>query len=164
MGKNFRYYRLIYTLFAFVTLCLLLWFQFLMASPIIFNYKILQLVLAMLLIIPGLIIMVISIKKYFLQVSGIRTLFATTIQNHLETGGLHRFVRHPLYFGTILFIWGLLFLLPTLSNAIAVLVITSYVLVGVRLEERKLVLEFGGSYKRYQANVPMLFPGISRKH
>jgi protein-S-isoprenylcysteine O-methyltransferase Ste14 len=36
--------------------------------------------------------------------------------------------------------------------------LTLYVLIGTWLEERKLVLEFGEAYLRYQRQVPMLIP------
>ena len=36
--------------------------------------------------------------------------------------------------------------------------LTLYVVIGKWLEERKLVLEFGEAYLRYQRQVPMLIP------
>lgn len=37
-------------------------------------------------------------------------------------------------------------------------VLTVYVIVGTKLEERKLVLEYGDRYIKYQREVPMLIP------
>jgi protein-S-isoprenylcysteine O-methyltransferase Ste14 len=37
-------------------------------------------------------------------------------------------------------------------------VLTIYVIIGTKLEERKLVLEFGDTYIQYQKEVPMLIP------
>ena len=37
-------------------------------------------------------------------------------------------------------------------------VLTIYIIIGTVLEERKLVLEFGDTYIRYQREVPMLIP------
>lgn len=76
----------------------------------------------------------------------------------LITGGLYRWVRHPLYSAVLLFIW----LLPVMtSNLLALsLGITVYILVGAVLEERKLRKEFGESYIEYQRRTPMLIPGL----
>jgi protein-S-isoprenylcysteine O-methyltransferase Ste14 len=73
----------------------------------------------------------------------------------VETG-LYRWVRHPAYAAGLLFIW----LLPRMSmNLLALNVgLTAYLWLGSRLEERKLVEEFGPVYRAYQCRVPGLFP------
>ena len=35
---------------------------------------------------------------------------------------------------------------------------TVYIIIGTKLEEKKLVLEFGETYIKYQTEVPMLIP------
>ena len=37
---------------------------------------------------------------------------------------------------------------------------TAYILIGVRLEERDLIAEFGASYEHYRQRVPMLLPRL----
>ena len=69
-------------------------------------------------------------------------------------------VRHPLYFGTFVFIWGFFIVLPYLSLLICNLVVTIYTLIGIRFEEAKLEKEFGESYKQYKAQVPMIIPSF----
>ncbi len=105
--------------------------------------------------------MIICIRKYFYELSGIQALENTPVETPtLQQKGLHKYVRHPLYFGTLLFVWGLFLLLPFLSNLIAVVVLTIYVLIGIHLEEQKLILEYGEKYKQYSKNVPKLIPKI----
>jgi protein-S-isoprenylcysteine O-methyltransferase Ste14 len=84
-------------------------------------------------------------------------------KNTLQQGGLHKYVRHPLYLGTLLFIWGLFLIFPLVNNLIAVISVTTYVLFGIKLEEKKLRLEFGESYKKYSKKVPQLIPGLRIK-
>ena len=49
-----------------------------------------------------------------------------------------------------------------INNLIAVLIITVYVLIGIKYEERKLLVEFGDSYRDYQLKVPKLIPHLMK--
>ena len=42
------------------------------------------------------------------------------------------------------------------------IILTIYIIMGSILEERKLVLEFGDAYVKYQQEVPMLIPFAKR--
>ena len=99
-------------------------------------------------------------KKYFFSLSGISVFYKQQAPVVLELGGLNRYVRHPLYFGTLLFIWALFFIFPYLNNLLACCVITFYTVLGARLEEKKLVMQFGEQYISYKQRVPMLIPRI----
>jgi methanethiol S-methyltransferase len=74
----------------------------------------------------------------------------------LVTGGLYRWVRHPLYTGSLLVLW----LQPAMTgNSLALAVgLTAYLLVGIHFEERKLLREFGPAYAEYRRRTPMLVP------
>ncbi len=74
----------------------------------------------------------------------------------LVTKGIHRWVRHPLYFFSLLFIW----LTPVMTaNILAFNIgVTIYFRIGSIFEERKLVQEFGTVYREHQQTVPRLFP------
>jgi methanethiol S-methyltransferase len=74
----------------------------------------------------------------------------------LRTPLFYRVVRHPLYFGMLLALWSA----PTMSagHLLLAALLTLYVLIGVRHEERDLVRVFGETYRAYQAEVPMLLP------
>ncbi len=159
-GKAFKYYRLAYSLFAAASLIFLLWYQFSVVSSHIFLSTYIQLGASLFLIIPGLIVMVICIKKYFYELSGIQVLKNKEQQITLQKKGLHKYVRHPLYSGTLLFVWGLFLMFPLLSNLLACVIITVYVLIGIKLEEKQLVIEFGNEYSNYAKTVPMLIPNF----
>lgn len=72
--------------------------------------------------------------------------------------GLNAQVRHPLYFGTLLILWGFFLIWPNDAVLVFALLSTAYLVVGSRLEEKKLVAQFGEAYRKYQLEVPMLVP------
>jgi len=97
-----------------------------------------------------------------MQLSGLKGLIENRTNNELMITGIHKIVRHPLYAGTFIFIWGLLVIFPVASLLIADTIITLYTLIGLRFEEMKLEREFGEAYKSYKRNVPMLIPKLVR--
>jgi protein-S-isoprenylcysteine O-methyltransferase Ste14 len=159
-GKFFRYYRLCYSLFALITFILLLWYQYSFKSIWLYSSVIIRYGISLTLIVPGLIIMLICIRKYFYDLSGIQALQKDrpAVTPTLQQNGLHKYFRHPLYFGTILFVWGLFLMFPLLNNLIAAIALTVYVLIGIELEEKKLLLEYGKEYEEYSKRVGKLIP------
>jgi protein-S-isoprenylcysteine O-methyltransferase Ste14 len=73
---------------------------------------------------------------------------------------IYRLVRHPLYLGFLLALWGG----PTMSigHALFAGALTVYILIAIQLEERDLVRELGERYVSYRKQVPMLVPGLAR--
>lgn len=158
LGANFKYYHFGYSVFAAVTLVGILVFQYAMHSRLLFAAPVWVKGLLWLPVLAGLLIMLIVIKKYFFSLSGISVFYKRQPPVVLEQGGLHRYVRHPLYFGTLLFIWSLFLVYPYLNNLLACIVITLYTVLGARIEERKLVAQFGEKYIAYKQKVPMIIP------
>ena len=91
------------------------------------------------------------------ELFGLRQGFGSSAREPvLRTPLLYRWVRHPLYFGTLLAFWSA----PTMSlgHLLFSALFSVYILIGVRHEERDLVRLFGEAYRSYQAAVPMLIP------
>lgn len=156
--KNFKGYRLGYTLFAFIFLVALLYYQISIATIQLLSSMQIIKTAGTILSVAGLLLMLICIRKYFMSLSGLRSLIVENYSNQLQITGVHKYVRHPLYLGTFTFIWGLFLLLPYLSLLIANVMITIYTFIGIGLEEKKLIAEFGNSYTCYQNSVPKLIP------
>ena len=156
--KLYRYYRLTYSIFATLTLLLLLIYQYSFQSVLLISSGWIKYLSLFIFVLPGLIIMILSIYKYFRLLSGIRSLYEAVPPVELKIEGIHKYVRHPLYAGTILFTWGLFLGFPFLNNLIAVVIIIAYTIIGIQLEEKKLEIEFGKFYFDYKAKVPMLLP------
>lgn len=77
-------------------------------------------------------------------------------KNELRVVGAAKYSRHPIYFFSILFLG----FRPTMDlfYLIMFLCITLYFYIGSFYEEEKLVQRFGEAYKKYQSEVPRIFP------
>lgn len=160
LGRHSRYYTLSYSGIASISLVAVLAWQYSFQSPVIGPFPILKYVVGLLAGIPGLWLMGICIRKYFYYLSGVSALYGEEQRPVLEISGVHRYIRHPLYLGTLLVVWSLFFFFPLLNNLLAVMIITLYTVIGSRLEERKLLQTFGVAYKDYQRQTPMLIPRL----
>jgi len=75
--------------------------------------------------------------------------------DEIKKNGLLGVIRHPMYLCLIIYLWSQTFkMIDIIVNAL----LTIYVIIGTLLEEKKLVLEFGDAYVKYQKEVPMLIP------
>lgn len=75
--------------------------------------------------------------------------------------GLYRFVRHPLMLGFLIAFWAT----PTMTvgHLFFAIMTTAYIALGVAMEERDLVREFGEKYLSYRRQVPAIVPMPGRR-
>jgi methanethiol S-methyltransferase len=118
--------------------------------------------LGVVMVLLGLLLGKISIKWYDLrEFMGLQQLQPVEIKNmELQTKGMLRYVRHPLYLATLIIVIGILMFSLTITNLVSASVIILYLFVGIYLEERKLIHEFGKDYRDYKKKTPMLFPRL----
>jgi protein-S-isoprenylcysteine O-methyltransferase Ste14 len=84
-----------------------------------------------------------------LELAGIR--HPKAIDEELQTGGVYRIVRHPLYFGWLLIVFGAAHM--TGDRLTFAVLTTAYLVIAMPWEERSLEREFGPSYRRYEQEV-----------
>jgi protein-S-isoprenylcysteine O-methyltransferase Ste14 len=97
-----------------------------------------------------------------LDLAGIRQLRAAhgaPAQASLKTTGMYGLVRHPIYFGWALLVFGA----PTMTGTRLsfALVSTAYLAIAIPFEERGLVGTFGQQYDEYRERVRWrMIPGV----
>ena len=82
-----------------------------------------------------------------------------TVKRPLETSGLYGFVRHPLYFAWVLFVFGTPAM--TMTRFVFATVSTLYLAAAIPFEERSLIAQFGDEYRGYKRKVKWrMVPGL----
>ena len=161
-GGIFKYYRLIYIIIATTTILPLLWLLYITPSFLIWEPLLLSRIGGTICVMIGSVIMALSMRVYFSTVLRISDLVAETSDSVLFQKGLHSHVRHPLYLGTFFMLWGIFLMIPLGSILITNIIITTYTLLGIRYEEKKLKAAFGDIYLRYMKEVPMIWPRLGK--
>lgn len=163
MGKGYRFYRLIYNLIALGGFAGIVWYQQSLTAIWLVPSDFLMRLAGGITIIIGLFTGLVAILKYNLgEFSGLSYLRKphTPGGDVLVTSGLNRYVRHPLYFATIIILTGYLLTSFTNHSLLFVFITFCYLIIGTILEERKLIDTFGEEYLEYKRNVKMLIPFV----
>lgn len=82
-------------------------------------------------------------------------------KSSLQTGGIYRVVRHPIYSGLLLMGAGLALFGASVLHIASYLALIVLLALKARAEER-LLLETFEDYARYASNVGRFFPGVGR--
>ena len=157
-----RNYRILYNLIAVISLVPVLYYQFNSPSIALYKTSFLSNVAAAFLILVGACVIVICLRKYFLMHIGVGP--AGRESNELLKEGIHKYVRHPLYTGTLIFLFGILLIFPSSTNLLAYITLAVYTVAGTILEEQKLRAEYGEVYVRYSKEVPRFIPHLKKSY
>ncbi len=152
-----RSYRIGYNIIGLTGILLLFYFQFIIPSTILFTTGFITHSIAFCLLLAGFIIMIFAISNYdwksFVGITEEKK-FALVI------AGMNKYVRHPLYSGTMLFVMGFFIWQPYFKNLMLMVLMWVYLAIGIVYEERKLVKLYGDVYKNYQKKVKKMIPFI----
>ena len=158
------FYRLAYTIFSTVTLIPLVVYTVLIPQTVLFSYhglfRIVQVFLAIYSLVLFLGGMFAYDMQYFLGLRQLRNRNRKEDEKQeFQQQGILKVVRHPWYSGGIALLWCSS---PVTDVGLSIrLLLSLYFVVGARLEERRLMDQFGESYQRYRQQVPMLIPNFS---
>jgi protein-S-isoprenylcysteine O-methyltransferase Ste14 len=165
------WYRLFYNVFSFVTILPVFYFVWtqvpgtvLWEIPAPLNYG------AILIQVIGLVGLAVSLWQTDIwEFVGLRQAWRylqgeeeMTLPPKLVTTGPYAWVRHPLYFFSMLLLW--FNPVMTLNSCLFNLLATGYFWAGSRVEERRLAHYFGEEYETYRQKVPGLVPLPWRRH
>lgn len=87
-----------------------------------------------------------------LELAGIAQATGTARAPALRITGPFHFVRHPIYLGWLLMVFGAPFM--TMNRLLFAVVSSAYLVAAIPWEERALVETFGDDYRAYQQRVP----------
>jgi len=150
-------YRLIYSIIAIITFIPLILLMLWTSSQVLFPSGRLAKFIGLVFATWGILIFKSAFKGYSLKAF----IGITDKKEKLYRSGIQRFIRHPLYTGTIMICLGLICYSPTLSNLVSIITIFIYLPFGIYFEEKKLLKQYGDDYMAYKRTVPSLFPNIS---
>ena len=161
-GRAVALHRLFYVVFSSLTLLPLLHRQYSLAAVTLFGWHGYWRMLQVMLLGYGVSMILAGARSYDIAYFiGIRQWRQYRRGERPSGPVLHRngvlaWVRHPWYSGGLALLWGA----GPITDVTLVIhtLLSVYVLIGIRLEERKLELELGECYRHYRRQVPMLFP------
>ena len=155
MGKDYRYYRLIYSLISFplIVPAYLVWTTYSKSSPLIYAIPedIYPIVILVRLSALGLFFYA-ALQTDVLEFIGIKH----EKKKSLITRGPYAIVRHPLYLAGILIL--ITNMKMTQIDLLAILLISGYCVAGAFIEEKRLLSVYGDDYIIYMKQVSMFIP------
>ena len=168
LKSYYAFYRLFYVLFSLVTLIWLINYAAQFDNEIVIRYSQLWSIIRQVLTWASLLMFFWAFFFNYDSLSffGIRQILNYGKVNQIDRSeeikknGLLSLTRHPMYLALIIYLWCQTF---TIADIIVNTILTIYVIIGTILEEKKLVLEFGEAYRKYQQEVPMLIPFTKKR-
>ncbi len=154
-----RSYRLIYNLWAIISLLLVVRLQGEVVRNRLWPIAEWHAYVGVLLVSMGAALGWLALRQYSLgEFSGLAQWRKKPFPDHLNTAGLNAYMRHPLYTATLLFIWGWFVNRGTDVALLVASIWTGYLYLGTLWEERKLRAAFGEAYIQYQHKVKRFIP------
>jgi len=156
LGEGFRFYRIGYVIFSSIGLLFLLFFSTNISSDYFFNQEGAPRYLSLMFAAFGVIVIKVSFRSYRIA----EFVGLSTEEEPFTQSGILNSVRHPIYAGTILIAIGYWLFSPTVPTTVSVICILAYLPIGIYLEEKKLIKQYGERYAKYKRDVPALIPRL----
>ncbi|MEX0810998.1 MAG: isoprenylcysteine carboxylmethyltransferase family protein [Chitinophagales bacterium] len=166
LKSHYRFYRLAFNFISILLFAGILWFQFSIPEQYFLSVNLFTQLAGGIIFLAGTVLLLIAFSSFNkLEFAGIEQLNSTdrgqaNTSELITDSGMYAYVRHPLYFAVILMFLGALLFRPTIAMLIFTGITFIYLPIGVRLEEQKLIEEFGKSYIEYRRKVKMLIPFV----
>ena len=158
--RAFRYYRLVYNIFAGISFLPILRLLFIMRDFQLYSIPKPWVIFTMFAQFVSLMVLMIGLKQTgALEFLGMHVFVSGKNKaetQYLNTGGLFKIIRHPLYSAGFVLMW--CSPVMTRNSLLVTICLSIYMLVGAIFEERKLIIEYGDIYRDYRKKVPMLIP------
>lgn len=150
-------YRLLYSLLSTLGLLYLLYLVAIAPPHYFYSVSVFTKYSGMILASWGTILIFSSFRK--IPLSGFLGLKKED-ENGLITKGIHGYVRHPIYSGTVLLMLGMFVSVPSAAVLISTLSILFYLPFGIYWEEQKLIATYGEAYLEYKKSVKAIIPRV----
>jgi protein-S-isoprenylcysteine O-methyltransferase Ste14 len=161
LGRFSAYYRILYNVLSTILLIPIIQFQFSNSSKILLEQSLMNQILGGLMMGSGIFLGISALKHYDLsEFLGIDELKGKIKPKVLMVDELSSIVRHPLYLGILVTVWGYFGFFGTSLGLTTAVALTVYIRIGIYFEEKKLVEVYGKTYQKYQKEVPMLIPKL----
>jgi protein-S-isoprenylcysteine O-methyltransferase Ste14 len=163
------FYRLIYNIVAMISIAPLLLYMWSTAKVLYSVPDWLVPVFAIIQLIGSIGFVISIIQIDWARFAGIKQLIAYLTGGELplkdeplQLNGLYAWVRHPLYFFSLLTLW----FSPSMTDSALLfnLASTIYFVVGSRIEEGRMLEAYGEIYDNYRQRVPWLIPFLRLKN
>jgi len=156
IGKYFKFYRLGYVLFSSIGLLFLLFLNANIYAEYLIDPGGIVRYLSLMFAAFGVILIKIAFRAYSFS-----EFFGLSVKGEsFTTHGILNSIRHPIYSGTVLIVIGYWLFIPNIPTLVSVICILVYLPVGIYLEEKKLIKQFGERYIQYKRVVPALIPRL----
>lgn len=158
LGRAFRFYRIGYSIFALGGLVALMWLNGSINASFFIEPEGILRILSFVLTLMGAMVIQTAFRQYRLSSFVGFDSEPSVLRRH----GILGVIRHPIYSGIILITMGLFLFVPNMPTLISCMSIFIYIPIGIALEEKKLVKEYGQQYLDYCKEVPALIPRKNR--
>lgn len=155
-----RYYRLIYSIVAVITLLIASWITPKWQEFQVWRFQGLALVVPVLVWLPAVVMFYLTFRFFIIwHFLGLTALGISRksrdSQRKLITWGIYGLIRHPQFSAGLMMLWTRSL---TDTGFVINVILSLYLIIGARIEETRLLALYGDQYAEYMKKVPGFIP------